>query len=170
MAAEISQKWWKNTIVYQIYPKSFADTTGSGTGDLNGIIAHLDYLKSLNVGAVWITPIYPSPQVDNGYDISDYTAINPDYGTMADFEKLVAEADKRNIKIVMDLVYNHSSDKHAWFIESKSSKTNSKADWYIWRNAKPDGSPPTNWRNLRGNGAKSVNNITFILSPLNSRT
>ena len=153
MAAENSQKWWQNTIVHQIYPKSFADTTGSGTGDLNGIIAHLDYLKSLNVGAVWLTPIYPSPQVDNGYDISDYTAINPDYGTMADFEKLIVEADKRNIKIVMDLVYNHSSDKHAWFIESKSSKINPKADWYIWRDAKPDGSPPTNWRSIFGGSA-----------------
>ena len=150
MEAENSQKWWQNTIVYQIYPKSFADTTGSGTGDLNGIIAHLDYLKSLNVGAIWLTPIYPSPQVDNGYDISDYTAINPDYGTMADFEKLIAEGKKRNIRVVMDLVYNHSSDKHKWFIESKSSKTNPKADWYIWRDAKPDGSPPTNWRSFFG--------------------
>ena len=140
-------KWWQQTIVYQIYPKSFADTTGSGTGDLNGITAHLDYLKSLGVGAVWLTPIYPSPQVDNGYDISDYTAIDAAYGTMADFENLVAEAGRRGIKIVMDLVYNHSSDRHAWFLESKSSRENAKADWYIWRDE------PTNWRSIFGGSA-----------------
>ena len=153
VSAKDSLKWWQKSIVYQIYPKSYADTTGSGTGDLNGITAHLDYLKSLGVGAIWLTPIYPSPQVDNGYDISDYTAINPAFGTMADFDKLVAEGNKRNIKIVMDLVYNHSSDKHKWFIESKSSKTNAKADWYIWRDAKPDGSAPTNWRSIFGGSA-----------------
>lgn len=153
VSAKDSLKWWQKTLVYQIYPKSFADTTGSGTGDLNGITAHLDYLKSLGIGAIWLTPIYPSPQVDNGYDISDYTAIDPAFGTMADFDKLVAEGKKRNIKIVMDLVYNHSSDKHKWFIESKSSKTNPKADWYIWRDAKPDGSAPTNWRSIFGGSA-----------------
>ena len=149
MAAE-NLKWWQKTIVYQIYPKSFQDTTGSGTGDLKGITQHLDYLKKLGVGAIWLTPIYPSPQVDNGYDISDYTAINPDFGTMADFENLVAEGKKRGIKIVMDLVYNHSSDKHKWFLESKSSRTNAKADWYIWKDANPDGTPPTNWRSFFG--------------------
>lgn len=151
--AKNSLKWWQKSIIYQIYPKSFSDTTGSGTGDLNGITAHLDYLKSLGVGAIWLTPIYPSPQIDNGYDISDYTAIDPAYGTMADFDKLIAEGKRRNIRIVMDLVYNHSSDKHKWFIESKSSKTNPKADWYIWRDAKPDGSAPTNWRSIFGGSA-----------------
>lgn len=149
MAAE-NLKWWQKSIVYQIYPKSFQDTTGNGTGDLNGVTQHLDYLKKLGVGAIWLTPIYPSPQVDNGYDISDYTAIDSIYGTMADFENLVAEGKKRDIKIVMDLVFNHSSDKHEWFLESKSSRTNAKADWYIWRDAKPDGSPPTNWRSFFG--------------------
>ena len=151
--AKNSLKWWQNTIVYQIYPKSFADNNGDGIGDLKGITAHLDYLKSLNVGAIWLTPIYPSPQVDNGYDISDYTAINPTYGTMKDFENLVAQAEARQIRVVMDLVYNHSSDKHKWFIESKADKTNPKADWYIWRDAKPDGSPPTNWRSIFGGSA-----------------
>ena len=146
-------KWWQRTIVYQIYPKSFADTTGSGTGDLNGVTAHLDYLKKLGVGAIWLTPVYPSPMVDNGYDISDYTAIDPAYGTLADFEKLIAEAGRRGIKIVMDLVYNHSSDRHAWFLESKSSRVNPKADWYIWRDAKADGSAPTNWRCFFGGSA-----------------
>ncbi len=156
MAAE-NLKWWQKSIVYQIYPKSFQDTTGSGTGDLNGITQHLDYLKKLGVGAIWLTPIYPSPQVDNGYDISDYTAINPDFGTMKDFEKLVAEADKRGIKIVMDLVFNHSSDRHEWFLESKKNRTNPKADWYIWRNPKPDGSAPTNWRCFFGGGVWTWN-------------
>ena len=146
-------KWWQKTIAYQIYPKSFSDTTGSGTGDLNGITKHLDYLKKLSVGAIWLTPIYPSPMVDNGYDISNYTEIDSAYGTMSDFENLVAEADKRGIKIVMDLVYNHSSDKHSWFLESKKNKTNPKADWYIWRDAKADGSPPTNWRSIFGGSA-----------------
>ncbi len=146
-------KWWQKTAVYQIYPKSFMDTTGKGTGDLVGVTKKLDYLKKLGIGAIWLTPIYPSPMIDNGYDISDYTEIDPNYGTMSDFENLIFEADKRNIKIVMDLVYNHSSDKNSWFIESKSGKNNPKADWYIWRNAKPDGSAPTNWRAIFGGSA-----------------
>ncbi len=146
-------KWWQKTAVYQIYPKSFMDTTGSGTGDIVGITQKLDYLQKLGIGAIWLTPIYPSPQVDNGYDIADYTAIDPAYGTMADFENLISEADKRGIKIVMDLVYNHSSEKNSWFIESKSSRTNPKADWYIWRDAKADGSAPTNWRGIFGGSA-----------------
>jgi alpha-glucosidase len=145
--------WWQKTIVYQIYPKSFADTTGSGTGDLAGITARLDHLKELGVGAVWLTPVYPSPMVDNGYDIADYTAIDPSYGTMADFERLVAEAKKRGIRIVMDLVFNHSSDAHPWFTESKKDRTNTRADWYVWRDAKPDGSAPTNWRSIFGGSA-----------------
>lgn len=146
-------KWWQKTAVYQIYPKSFMDTTGKGTGDLVGVTKKLDYLKKLGIGAIWLTPIYPSPMIDNGYDISNYTEIDSAYGTMNDFENLISEADKRNIKIVMDLVYNHSSDKNSWFIESKSSKNNSKADWYIWRDAKSDGSAPTNWRAVFGGSA-----------------
>ena len=145
--------WWQKTIVYQIYPKSFADTTGSGTGDLAGVIAHLDHLKDLGVGAVWLTPVYPSPMVDNGYDIADYTDIDPSYGTMEDFDRLVAEAKARDIRVVMDLVFNHSSDQHPWFIESKKSRDNPKADWYVWRDAKPDGSAPTNWRSFFGGSA-----------------
>ena len=146
-------KWWQNTAVYQIYPKSFNDTTGSGTGDLRGITEKLDYLKDLGAGALWLTPVYPSPMVDNGYDISDYTGINPQFGTLADMEELIAEAKRRDIRIVMDLVYNHSSDQHPWFIESKSSRNNAKSDWYIWRDAKPDGSAPTNWRGIFGGSA-----------------
>ena len=140
-------KWWQKKPVYQIYPKSFLDTTGKGTGDLRGVINKLDYIKSLDAGAIWLTPIYPSPMVDNGYDISDYTGINPLFGTMEDFDELIDEAKERDIKIVMDLVFNHSSDQHSWFLESKSSRDNPKADWYIWRDEK------TNWRSIFGGSA-----------------
>ncbi len=146
-------KWWQKAIVYQVYPKSFQDTTGTGTGDIKGITSRLDYLKALGVGAVWLCPVYPSPNVDNGYDISDYTGINPAFGTMKDFDELIAEADKRGIKIVMDMVFNHTSDRHEWFLQSKQDRTNPKADWYIWRDAKPDGSVPTNWRGIFGGSA-----------------
>jgi len=107
-------KWWQKSIVYQIYPKSFQDTTGTGVGDIPGVTSHLDYLKSLGTGAIWLTPVYPSPMVDNGYDISDYCGIDPSYGTMEDMEELIAEAKKRDIRIVMDLVFNHSSDQHPY--------------------------------------------------------
>ena len=145
--------WWQNTAVYQIYPKSFNDTRGKGTGDLRGITEKLDYLKLLGAGALWLTPVYPSPMVDNGYDISDYCGIHPDFGTLADMEELIAEAKKRDMRIVMDLVYNHSSDQHPWFLESKKSRTNAKSDWYIWRAPKEDGSAPTNWRGIFGGSA-----------------
>ena len=154
-AADNDLKWWQKTCVYQIYPKSFADTTGSGVGDLRGIIEHLDHIKSIGCGAIWLTPVYPSPMVDNGYDIANYTDIDPSYGTMADFENLAAEAKKRDIRLVMDLVFNHSSDKHEWFKESQKSRTNPKADWYIWRDAKENGEPPTNWRSIFGGSAWS---------------
>ena len=145
--------WWQNTAVYQIYPKSFNDTHGKGTGDLRGITEKLDYLKSLGAGALWLTPVYPSPMIDNGYDISDYCGIHPDFGTLADMEELIDEAKKRDMRIVMDLVYNHTSDQHPWFLESKKSRTNAKSDWYIWRDAKEDGSAPTNWRGIFGGSA-----------------
>ena len=143
-------KWWQQTVVYQIYPKSFADTTGSGMGDLQGITGRLDYLKELGVGAVWLTPVYKSPMVDNGYDIADYCSIDPSYGTMQDMDRLIAEAKQRNIRIVMDLVFNHTSDQHAWFQESRKDRTNAKRDWYIWRDPKADGTAPTNWRSIFG--------------------
>lgn len=142
--------WWKHAVIYEIYPRSFQDSNGDGIGDLNGITQRLDYLKSLGIDAIWLSPIYPSPQVDFGYDISDYENVDPQYGTLADFDKLVAEAKKRDIRIIMDMVMNHTSDKHQWFIESESSKTNPKRDWYVWRdgkgvdaNGKPI--PPNNW-------------------------
>ena len=140
-------RWWQEKSIYQIYPKSFLDTTGSGTGDLRGVTSKLDYIKSLGVGAIWLTPFYVSPMVDNGYDIADYTAIDPRFGTMEDFDELIAQARARDIKIIVDLVFNHTSDQHPWFLESKSSRNNPKADWYIWRDEK------TNWRSIFGGSA-----------------
>jgi len=146
-------QWWKHAVIYEIYPRSFGDSNGDGIGDLKGIIDHLDYLQGLGVDAIWMTPFYPSPQVDFGYDISDYGAIDPQYGTMADFDRLVAEARKRNIRIINDLVLNHTSDQHPWFVESKSSRTNPKASWYVWADGKPGGQPPNNWISLFGHSA-----------------
>jgi alpha-glucosidase len=145
--------WWKHAVVYEIYPRSFQDSNGDGIGDINGITSRLDYLKDLGIGAIWITPMYPSPGVDYGYDISDYTAIDPEYGTMADFDHLVAEAKKRDIHVIMDYVINHTSDQHPWFKESRSSLTNPKRDWYIWRDGKAPGEPPNNWQSWFGHSA-----------------
>jgi alpha-glucosidase len=148
-----AEPWWKHAVIYEIYPRSFADSDNNGMGDIKGITSKLDYLKNLGVDALWLTPCYPSPQVDFGYDISDYTAIAPEYGTLADFDELVAEAKKRNIRIIMDLVMNHTSDKHPWFVESSSSKDNPKRDWYIWRDGGGDTVPPNNWLSLFGHSA-----------------
>ena len=153
---KLNLKWWQKKAVYQIYPKSFLDTDGTGTGDIKGVTEKLDYLKSLDIGAIWLTPVYSSPMVDNGYDISDYKEINSMFGSMKDFDELLAEAKKRDIKIVMDLVFNHTSDQHEWFLESKKDKTNSKSDWYIWRDAK-NGKEPTNWRSIFGGSAWTWN-------------
>jgi alpha-glucosidase len=145
--------WWKNGIIYQIYPWSFQDSNGDGIGDLPGIRRRLGYLKHLGVDAVWISPIYPSPMADNGYDVADYCGINHRFGTMADFDALLAEVHAQGLRLILDFVPNHTSDEHPWFIESRSSRTNPKRDWYIWRDAKPDGSPPNNWvSNFGGSG------------------
>jgi alpha-glucosidase len=148
-----ADEWWKHAVVYEIYPRSFQDSNGDGVGDIKGITSRLDYLQDLGIDAIWITPMYPSPGVDYGYDISDYTAIDPEYGTMADFDHLVAEAKKRNIHVIMDYVINHTSDQHAWFKESRSSRTNPKRDWYIWRDGKGPGQPPNNWQSWFGHSA-----------------
>ncbi len=145
--------WWRTSVIYEVYPRSFGDSNGDGIGDLNGITQHLDYLKDLGVDAIWISPFYPSPQVDFGYDISDYEGIDPQFGTMADFDRLMSEAKKRNIRILNDMVLNHTSDQHPWFIESKSSRTNPKANWFVWQDGKPDGQPPNNWVSLFGHSA-----------------
>ncbi len=142
--------WWQKTIAYEVYPKSFLDTRGQGTGTIAGITTKLDYLAKLGVGAIWITPCYKSPMVDNGYDVADYYAIDPSFGSMADMDELIARGREKGIRVVMDLVFNHTSDQCPWFVESRASRNNPKADWYIWRDARPDGSAPTNWRSFFG--------------------
>ena len=143
-----------------MYPRSFADSNGDGVGDLKGITSKLDYLQHLGVDAIWITPCFPSPQVDFGYDVSDYEAIDPMYGTLADFDELVAKAKTHNIKIILDFVPNHTSDQHKWFLESKSSKTNPKRDWYIWRDGKGPGKPPNNWTSTFGGSTWTLDPTT----------
>lgn len=145
--------WWKNGIIYQIYPRSFQDTNGDGIGDLTGIIQHLGYLQDLGIDGIWLSPITPSPDVDFGYDVSDYHTIDPKYGNLQDFERLINEAHKRDIHIIMDLVLNHTSDQHRWFQESRKSVTNPYHDWYLWRDPNPEGGPPNNWYSHFGGSA-----------------
>jgi alpha-glucosidase len=145
--------WWKHAVIYEVYPRSFQDSNGDGIGDLNGITSRLGYLQDLGVDAIWITPIYPSPQVDFGYDISDYQAVDPQYGTMHDFDRLVAEAKKHRIRVIMDYVANHTSDQHPWFQASRSSRDDPRRDWYIWRDGKAPGQPPNNWLSWFGHSA-----------------
>ena len=153
--------WWKHAVIYEIYPRSFRDSNGDGIGDLNGITQKLDYLQGLGVDAIWISPMYPSPQIDFGYDIADYENIDPQYGTLADFDHLMAEANKHHIKIALDMVLNHTSDKHKWFEQAASSRTNPKHDWYVWSDGKPGTGPnahegrvaPNNWVALFGGSA-----------------
>jgi alpha-glucosidase len=137
--------WWHSAVIYQIYPRSFQDSDGDGVGDLRGIAGRLDYLVELGVDALWLSPIFPSPMADFGYDVADYCGIDPRFGTLADFDALLAAAHARGLKVLLDLVPNHSSDQHPWFLESRSSRTNPKRDWYIWRDPKPGGGPPNNW-------------------------
>lgn len=136
--------WWKRGIVYQVYPRSFQDSSGDGVGDLQGIRERLPYLAWLGVDAVWISPIFTSPMADFGYDVADYCGIAPLFGTIEDFDAMLAEAHSLGLKVILDFVPNHTSDQHPWFIESRSSRDNPKRDWYIWRDRKPDGSPPNN--------------------------
>ncbi len=151
--------WWQSAVIYQIYPKSFQDSAARGTGDLKGIMARLDYLKTLGVDALWLTPVYVSPQVDNGYDIADYLAIDPAYGTMADFEALLAAAHARDIRIVMDIVVNHTSTEHAWFKSALGDKNSPYRDYYIWRDP-VDGGVPNNWQSKFGGSAWELDEIT----------
>jgi len=142
--------WWQRGIIYQIYPRSFMDSNGDGIGDLPGITSKLDYLAWLGIDAIWLSPICPSPMVDFGYDVADYTDIDPIFGTLADFDELIREAHRREIRFIFDFVPNHTSDQHPWFVESRSARDNPKRDWYIWRDARPDGSPPNNWLSTFG--------------------
>ncbi|XGC80042.1 alpha-glucosidase [Bdellovibrio bacteriovorus] len=154
-----SHIWWKEAVVYQIYPRSFMDSNGDGMGDLQGIISKLDYLKNLGINVIWICPMYKSPQDDNGYDISDYQDIHHEFGTMADFDQLLSEVHRRGMKLIIDLVINHTSDEHPWFIESRSSKNNPKRDWYIWRDGK-NGKEPNNWESIFGGSAWKYDELT----------
>ncbi len=146
-------QWWQNAVFYEIYPRSFADSNDDGIGDLNGIASKLNYLKDLGVDAIWITPCYPSPQVDFGYDVSDYENIDPMYGTLSDFDKLQENAQLHGIRIIMDFVMNHTSDQNQWFIDSRSSRTSKHRDWYIWRDGRAPGQPPNNWLSVFGGPA-----------------
>jgi alpha-glucosidase len=138
-------RWWQRGAIYQIYPRSFADSGGDGVGDLKGIVSRLDYLDWLGVAAIWLSPFYPSPMADFGYDVADYTDVDPVFGTLADFDELVDQAHRRGIRVVIDWVPNHTSDQHPWFAESRSGRDSAKRDWYVWRDPAPDGGPPNNW-------------------------
>lgn len=154
------EKWWQHAVFYEIYPRSFADSNNDGIGDLNGITSKLDYLKQLGIDAIWITPCFPSPQVDFGYDVSDYENIDPMYGTLSDFDNLVNESKKRGIRIVLDFVMNHTSDQHKWFMDSKASRTSKYRDWYVWRDGKAPGQAPTNWFSTFGGPAWQFDGVT----------
>jgi alpha-glucosidase len=155
-----SDRWWQHAVFYEIYPRSFADSNDDGVGDLRGIASKLDYLKDLGVDAIWISPCFPSPQVDFGYDVSDYENIDSMYGTLADFDFLAGEAKKRGIHIILDFVVNHTSDQHKWFLDSKSSRTSAHRDWYIWRDGKGPGQPPNNWVSVFGGSAWKLDPTT----------
>ncbi|MCL4253603.1 MAG: alpha-glucosidase, partial [Anaerolineae bacterium] len=148
----MTRKWWQDAVFYQIYPRSFADANGDGIGDINGIRQKLDYLAWLGIDGIWLSPHYPSPQYDCGYDISDYCDVAPEYGTLDDFRHFLTEAHARNIRVILDFVLNHTSHLHDWFIESRSSKDNPKRDWYIWRDGDGD-NPPNNWQSTFGGSA-----------------
>jgi alpha-glucosidase len=153
-------QWWQHAVFYELYPRSFADSNNDGVGDLKGITSKLDYLKDLGVDAIWISPCFPSPQVDFGYDVSDYENIDPMYGTLADFDVLAGEAKKHGIRIILDFVVNHSSDQHKWFLDSKSSRTAQYRDWYVWRDGKGPGQPPNNWLSTFGGSAWKLDPTT----------
>jgi alpha-glucosidase len=148
-----THEWWQKGVIYQIYPRSFMDSNGDGVGDLRGILRRMDYFQWLGVDAIWLSPIYPSPMADFGYDISDYTNIHPLFGTLEDFDALLQETHRRGMKLVLDFVPNHTSDQHPWFVESRSSRDNAKRDWYIWRDPAPGGGPPNNWLSNFGGSA-----------------
>jgi alpha-glucosidase len=150
MAAAAGEPWWKGAAIYQIYPRSFADSDGDGVGDLRGIAAHLDHVASLGVDCIWISPFYTSPMKDFGYDVADYRGVDPIFGSLADFDAVVAGAHTLGLKVLIDQVYSHTSDQHPWFVESRSDRSNAKADWYVWADPKPDGAPPNNWQSVFG--------------------
>src|ERR1700744_3536267 len=147
------QPWWRGAVIYQIYPRSFFDSDGDGVGDLPGITAKLDYVASLGVDGIWLSPFFRSPMKDFGYDVSDYRDVDPIFGTLADFDALIERAHTLGLKVLIDKVLSHTSDEHPWFRESRSSRDNAKADWYVWADPKPDGTPPNNWLSIFGGSA-----------------
>jgi alpha-glucosidase len=152
-APSVDKEWWRGAVIYQIYPRSFQDQNGDGVGDLVGITSRLDYVADLGVDAIWLSPVFTSPMKDFGYDVSDYRGIDPSFGTLDDFDRLVQKAHSLGLKVIIDQVISHSSDKHAWFSESRQNKTNARADWYVWADPKPDGTPPNNWLSIFGGSA-----------------
>src|SRR5918996_1379696 len=146
-------RWWQKAVIYQIYPRSFQDSDGDGVGDLAGIVRRVHYLQWLGVDAVWVCPFYPSPMADFGYDVADYCDVDPLFGTLEDFDRLVADAHARGIRVLVDWVPNHTSDRHPWFLESRSSRESRKRDWYVWADGKEDRSPPNNWISPFGGSA-----------------
>lgn len=146
-------EWWRGAVLYQVYPRSFMDGNGDGVGDIPGLISRLDHIASLSVDGIWLSPVFASPMKDFGYDVADYCDIDPLFGTLKDFDQLVAECHARGLKLIIDQVYSHTSDQHAWFRESRASRDNPKADWYVWADPKPDGSPPNNWIAVFGGSA-----------------
>ncbi len=146
-------EWWRGAVVYQVYPRSFADSDGDGIGDLKGITDRLEHIASLGVDAVWLSPFFTSPMKDFGYDVADYCDVDPIFGTLADFDRLIDKAHRLGLRIITDLVFAHTSDQHAWFQDSRQSRHGTHADWYVWADAKPDGSPPSNWQSVFGGPA-----------------
>ncbi|NNC74872.1 MAG: alpha-amylase, partial [Acidimicrobiia bacterium] len=149
----MSTPWWQTAVVYQIYPRSFQDTTGDGIGDLPGITSRLDHLVDLGVDAIWISPFFPSPMADFGYDVADYTGVDPMFGTLDDFDEMLTAAHGRGLRVIIDWVPNHSSDQHRWFLESRTSRENPKRDWYVWADPAPGGGYPNNWQSVFGGPA-----------------
>ncbi|HEY0925245.1 alpha-amylase family glycosyl hydrolase [Brevundimonas sp.] len=151
--ADAAAEWWRGAVIYQVYPRSFADTNGDGVGDLKGVTAHLEHIASLGVDAVWLSPFFTSPMKDFGYDVADYCDVDPIFGDLADFDALIDKAHRLGLRIIIDLVFSHTSEEHAWFRDSRQSRTGEHADWYVWADAKPDGSPPSNWQSVFGGPA-----------------
>ena len=153
ISPSVDRDWWRGAVIYQIYPRSYQDSNGDGIGDLAGIIERLPHIASLGVDAIWISPFFTSPMLDFGYDVSDYKGVDPMFGTMQDYDTLIETAHGLGIKVIIDLVLSHTSTLHPWFAESRQSKDNDKADWYVWADAKPDGTPPNNWLSIFGGSA-----------------
>ncbi|MFM7144592.1 MAG: alpha-amylase family glycosyl hydrolase, partial [Alphaproteobacteria bacterium] len=149
-ATSTDAPWWQSAVVYQVYPRSFADGNGDGIGDLPGLLQRLPHVAGLGVDAIWLSPVFRSPMADFGYDVSDYREVDPIFGTLADFDRLVAEAHRRGLRVIIDQVMSHTSDQHRWFQESRQSRDNPRADWYVWADPAPDGTPPNNWLSIFG--------------------